>query len=281
MLNIFSKLSSPLRKFKIKPGRIKELNEYKIKLVEETKTLKKEKRNLVKKIKELNEEKQNLNPEDIENLKNEKQQLELDVSKLLRVKNVQINISKLEEKKIDLETKVDFLNSTYEQTEKKLALLKEERATLLDEIENLNIQKEISNNSHQVSKFTIEYVDSLKDGLAFEQYFSNLLDKLGFYDIKITNGSGDYGIDVLAYNDDILYGFQCKLYSSPVGNSAIQEAYSGKSHYDCHVAVVVTNNYFTDQARKQAKETNVLLWDRTILMNKLKYASNIDFTIKI
>ncbi len=52
------------------------------------------------------------------------------------------------------------------------------------------------------------------------------------------------------------------------GNEAIQEAYAGKTHYNCNVVIVVTNNYFTNQAEQQALDTQVILWDRDILKKK-------------
>ena len=39
------------------------------------------------------------------------------------------------------------------------------------------------------------------------------------------------------------------------------------------------NKFFTENARQQAKETRVLLWDRTTLSNKLKEAKKMDFTV--
>lgn len=48
------------------------------------------------------------------------------------------------------------------------------------------------------------------------------------------------------------------------------EYYSGKKHYNCDIAIVVTNNTFTEQAIQQARETQVILWDRKVLINKLK-----------
>jgi restriction system protein len=42
----------------------------------------------------------------------------------------------------------------------------------------------------------------------------------------------------------------------------VQEAYSGKSFYNRHIGVVMTNQYFTAAAKEAAKKTGVLLWDR-------------------
>lgn len=280
MFNPFNKFSNPVKRFKVEPGIINKLNEHKTMLVEEVKVLKKEKRNLTRKINENKKmlEKSESLSESIHSLEERKLQLEKDIAKLYKATELTLNIKDLEKKVFLLKSEVETLEETRNKTEKDLNDLKENKALLINEIDNLNMNKdEISDNN----LFSIEYIDSLKDGLAFENYFAKLLDKLGFYDIKITNGSGDFGIDVLASNDNILYGFQCKLYSSAVGNAAIQEAYSGKTHYNCNVAVVVTNNYFTEQACVQAKETRVLLWDRKTLIKKLQEANKIDFTIKM
>ena len=55
--------------------------------------------------------------------------------------------------------------------------------------------------------FSLEYIDSLTSGLDFEKTFALILDKLNYTDIAVTSGSGDFGIDVLATKDDVLYGF--------------------------------------------------------------------------
>ena len=60
------------------------------------------------------------------------------------------------------------------------------------------------------------------------------------------------------------------MYSKSVGVKAIQEVMGSKSIYNCHVAVVLTNNYFTNQAKKLAKQNNVLLWDREKLAEFIK-----------
>lgn len=107
-------------------------------------------------------------------------------------------------------------------------------------------------------------------GLDFEEFTVQLLLDNGFENVKKTQGSGDYGIDVLAEKDGITYAIQCKCYSDKVGNKAVQEAFSGKSFYNCMVAAVLTNNYFTNAAIETAKANNVLLWDRNKLIDLLK-----------
>lgn len=103
-------------------------------------------------------------------------------------------------------------------------------------------------------------------GHEFERFFASILEKNGFYNVEVTPGSGDHGIDVLAEKDDITYAFQCKCYSKDIGNSAVQQAHTGKSIYKTDIAVVITNREFTPQAKEEAEILGVKLWDRNKLI---------------
>lgn len=105
-------------------------------------------------------------------------------------------------------------------------------------------------------------------GEEFEKYCVAILKKNNFINVRQTKSSGDQGVDILAEKDGIKYAIQCKCYSKPVGNHAIQEVYSGKNYYNCHIGVVLTNQNFTESATILATKTNILLWDRNVL-NKL------------
>ena len=105
------------------------------------------------------------------------------------------------------------------------------------------------------------------EGHLFEDFCADLLRKNGFIDVYVTKGSGDQGIDIIAHKDGVKYGIQCKCYASDIGNSAVQEAFSGKSFYKCHVGVVLTNRYFTRSAKQLAESNGILLWDRAYLQN--------------
>lgn len=123
--------------------------------------------------------------------------------------------------------------------------------------------------SYQRSYSSAQDTDGM-NGWEFEKFCANVLRKNGFYDVKVTQGSGDYGIDILAKKDTITYAIQCKCYKEPVGNKAVQEAYSGKAFYNCMVAVVLTNNYFTQAAIETAKRNMVVLWNRDYLDAMIK-----------
>lgn len=122
--------------------------------------------------------------------------------------------------------------------------------------------------SNKEEKFGI--LDEIHDGFEFESYIASLLKKNDFENVEVTKKSGDYGIDVLAKKDKIKYAIQCKLYSQPVGNKAIQEASAGKKYYNCHIAIVATNNGFTRNAIELADKIGVVLWDRDKILSMEK-----------
>lgn len=110
------------------------------------------------------------------------------------------------------------------------------------------------------------------DGHAFERFCADVLSKNDFERITVTRGSGDQGVDIIAFKDGIKYGFQCKCHSSDIGNKAVQEVFAGKTFYECHVGVVLTNKYFTKSAIELAQKNGILLWDRKKLVELIKKA---------
>ena len=105
------------------------------------------------------------------------------------------------------------------------------------------------------------------DGYAFEAYCLKRLKKNGFYDVESTTGSRDHGADILARRGMNRYAFQCKKYQYPVGNKAVQQAFSAMNYYDCDKAVVIANQRFTSQAEAEAEKLGVELWDKKVLMD--------------
>lgn len=114
-------------------------------------------------------------------------------------------------------------------------------------------------------------IDSM-DGHQFENFCAALLRDNGYVRVYVTKGSGDHGVDVIAYKDGQKYAIQCKRYTNNVGNKAVQEAYSGKGIYNADVAVVMTNRDFTKQAKEDAWKLGVRLWSRKDIMLMLRTA---------
>jgi restriction system protein len=124
------------------------------------------------------------------------------------------------------------------------------------------VHKKREQNMLNMSDFGI----SIMTGEQFENYCAWLLRKNGYTNVRGTNRVGDYGADLLAttpYGEKIVV--QCKRYNANVGNSAIQQAYSAKPLYGCTKAAVMTNSFFTEAAKIQARGTGVLLWDKRTL----------------
>lgn len=162
--------------------------------------------------------------------------------------------SALDVKRLSLGVKEDFFNICTAAQIKNLLLMSIHQSPLIH------------------TTFDIKSVDDM-DGMHFENFCANLLEKNDFYNVNVTQGSGDHGIDILAEKDDISYAIQCKCYSSNIGNAAIQQAHTGKSIYKKDIAVVLTNQYFTDQAQKEADVLGVKLWDRDKLNSLIKSAT--------
>ena len=102
---------------------------------------------------------------------------------------------------------------------------------------------------------------AFSDGMTsqqFEQWCAKRLQELG-WKTSATGNSGDQGADVIAEKDGRHIILQCKLYSNPVGNKAVQEAFAAQRHYAATASGVVTNADFTRSARALASTTGVLL----------------------
>lgn len=102
---------------------------------------------------------------------------------------------------------------------------------------------------------------SSMSGWDFERYCADCLLKKGFTKAEVTSGSGDHGVDIIAEQNGIRFGIQCKLYQGQIPNKAVQEAYTGASYYDCDVAVIMSNSELTKQAQTEAKKLRVKFWD--------------------
>ena len=123
-----------------------------------------------------------------------------------------------------------------------------------------------------VSGSRIDDIDGM-DGPQFENWCADLMKMNGFVKVKVTPGSGDQGVDIIAEKDRVKYAIQCKNYAELLGNTPVQEIHAGKTFYNCHVGVVMTNNYFTQDAKDLAEKTGILLWDRDTIEEMMRQAS--------
>ena len=127
------------------------------------------------------------------------------------------------------------------------------------------IPQSFSSKNYQLGNRVFDKSIDDMSGKEFEEYCAFILSRNGFENIKTTPSSGDHGIDLLAEKDGISFAIQCKRYSGKVGNSAIQEAHTGKVLYKKDIAAVLTNSTFTEQALEEGAVLGVKLWDRRYL----------------
>lgn len=96
------------------------------------------------------------------------------------------------------------------------------------------------------------------DPVAYEVFIAAELRRHGWSAI-VTGRSGDQGTDVVAEKRGLRIVIQCKLYNSPVGNGAVQEAIAGKAFRQADRAAVVSNATFTPAAQQLSNAAGVLL----------------------
>jgi restriction system protein len=92
----------------------------------------------------------------------------------------------------------------------------------------------------------------------FEVFCAERLRHSG-WDARVTARGRDQGIDVIAEKSGIRIVLQCKLYTGPVGNKAVQEIAAGVAHEKAHLGAVVSNNRYTSPAEQLAATNGILL----------------------
>jgi restriction system protein len=101
-------------------------------------------------------------------------------------------------------------------------------------------------------------ISSVSTGIEYERYCAEALRRAG-WDARLTTVTGDQGTDIIAARDGKRVVVQCKFYSTPVGNKAVQEAAAARLHERADQAIVVSNAAYTKAARQLAGTTGVLL----------------------
>ena len=96
------------------------------------------------------------------------------------------------------------------------------------------------------------------DPFEYERFCANEFKKNG-WDAEATKGSSDQGVDVLASKNDKVLVAQCKKFSKPVGNKAVQEIVAGIKYYNATIGIVIAPNGFTNSASKLAEANKINL----------------------
>lgn len=113
-------------------------------------------------------------------------------------------------------------------------------------------------------KYTLKQLDKM-DGHQFEYACADILKANGYKHVKVTRGSSDFGVDIIAEKDKVRYAIQCKRYNHKLDNTPIQEVVGGLAYYQCDKGAVMTNQYFTEPAKQLAQVNDIELLDRDTL----------------
>lgn len=92
----------------------------------------------------------------------------------------------------------------------------------------------------------------------YEHFCADLLKSAG-WTARVTPMSGDQGADIIATGLGTKVVLQCKLYTSPVGNKAVQEIVAAKAVHGAQYGCVVSNQSYTSSAKVLAGANAILL----------------------
>lgn len=139
-----------------------------------------------------------------------------------------------------------------------------------------NIKRRISASLNRIKKakeIMLSTNFSFMSPYDFEEFIASLFNSLG-YKTSVTSRTGDYGVDVIAENDLERVAIQCKKYQggNSVGNQTVQMLLGAMQlkRLKANRGIIITTSQFTKQAYIQAEETDVELWDKDILHQKIR-----------
>lgn len=115
----------------------------------------------------------------------------------------------------------------------------------------------------------------LMGGHEFEHYVAEILRSNGYSNVKVTSGSGDFGVDILAENGADKYAIQIKRQNNPVSRRAVSDAVSGALHHKCNKAMVITNNSMSKSGLKFSESTNCKVIQRDELLELIINANKL------
>jgi HJR/Mrr/RecB family endonuclease len=101
-------------------------------------------------------------------------------------------------------------------------------------------------------------------GIEFEILIKELLESMDF-EVQETKQTGDGGIDLIAYNNDLISGgtyiVQCKRWSNSIGESYIRDLYGVVTACRANKGILITNSTFSKSAIKFAENLPIGLID--------------------
>lgn len=128
----------------------------------------------------------------------------------------------------------------------------------------------------QVKKWKeIEYgIDSNFMNLShfeFEKFIAKLFRKMD-YMVELTPKTGDYGVDIIAKDKNDTIAIQAKQFKhgNNVSNTIVQQVLGAMWKVKANKAIIITTSDFTVQAKVQAREAPVELWNLQTLKSMVR-----------
>jgi HJR/Mrr/RecB family endonuclease len=105
----------------------------------------------------------------------------------------------------------------------------------------------------------------------FEDFVAKLFQKMG-YSTTVTKKTGDFGVDIIAKDKTDTIAIQVKKnkIGSNIGNVTVQQILGAMWNIKANKAIIITTSDFTVQAKLQAKDAPVELWNRKILHEMIR-----------
>ena len=105
----------------------------------------------------------------------------------------------------------------------------------------------------------------------FEEFIAKLFRKMG-YQTEDTRKTGDYGVDVIAKDKNDTIAVQVKQFKhgNNVGNVTVQQVLGAMWKVKANKAIIITTSDFTVQAKVQARESPIELWNLPALKSMVR-----------
>ncbi len=116
------------------------------------------------------------------------------------------------------------------------------------------------------------------DGLEFEHWVADLFRMAGFQ-VKITQASGDHGVDLWASIGARLVAVQCKRWDGMVGEPVLRDLYGAMTAAKAQSACLVTTGTFTAQAHQFSKDKPLCLVGFDSLMEAARSPDTLSDTL--
>jgi HJR/Mrr/RecB family endonuclease len=107
---------------------------------------------------------------------------------------------------------------------------------------------------------------------AFEHFIAKIFRKMG-YKALVTKPSRDFGVDVIAKNNEETIAIQVKKFNDhPIGNRDVQMLLGAMQmkKFRADRSIIITTSRFTKSAFEQADGCPIELWDRKKLKKIIK-----------